>query len=126
MTTAGQIIAYVDRIASRFKPQRIVLFGSYAYGTPNADSDVDLLVIKEYRGREHAAALQIRLAIDATFPLDLLVRRQKEIDWRIANYDFFLKEIMEKGLVLYDADHPRVGAENGNRLRRRLAAAKVA
>src|SRR5437764_1390072 len=126
MVRAPEILDAADEIARRFAPQRIVLFGSYATGQPHADSDVDLLVVMPHRGPGHHQATRIRLAMDVTFPLDLLVRRQEEIRQRISQNDFFLREVMEKGIVIYAADDPGMGEQGRRRLRRRLAAAAVA
>jgi predicted nucleotidyltransferase len=123
---AGDIIRYVDQVANRFKPERIVLFGSHAYGSPNGDSDVDILVVSNKRYSHHAQAFKIRLAVDAPFPLDLIVRSEREIERRIGMNDFFLAEIVGQGIVLYDATNPGVGAKGRSRLRRRLAVAAIA
>jgi predicted nucleotidyltransferase len=126
MVSSAQILAFAAEVAAAFQPQQIVLFGSYAYGRPTFDSDVDLLVIMPYRGPSHRQAARIRLAVDAPFPMDLLVRSKPEIERRIAANDFFLKEIMERGLVLYAANDPGVGGQSRKRLRRRLAAPSLA
>jgi predicted nucleotidyltransferase len=126
MVEAAEILEFVDGVAAKFRPQRVVLFGSYAYGAPTADSDVDVLVIMNYRGSSTDKAVKIRTAVPRTFPMDLLVRRESEVQRRIGWNDFFLKEITEKGLVLYDANDRRVGAQSRRRLRRRFAAAAVA
>ena len=126
MVEVADILAFVDAVAAKFKPQRIVLFGSYAYGTPTEDSDVDLLVVMNYRGPSHRRAAKIRIDVDATFPMDLLVRSPAEIERRIRLNDFFLKEITEKGLVLYAIHDRRMGEQGRRRLRRRFAAAAVA
>ena len=68
-------------VAERFQPDKIILFGSYAYGTPNADSDVDILVIKP-TWNQISQAVQIRWALAAPFPMDLIVRTPKEMKWR--------------------------------------------
>jgi predicted nucleotidyltransferase len=64
------------QVAECFHPEKVVLFGSYAYGTPHADSDVDILVIMPARN-ELDQAVRIRLTVDYPFPLDLLVRMPK-------------------------------------------------
>jgi predicted nucleotidyltransferase len=126
MVRAENILRLADDVASMVSPRRIILFGSYAYGTPTADSDVDLLVLMEYSGSSHHEATRIRRLLDVDFPMDLLVRSPSEVDKRIGWNDYFLKEIMEKGIVLYAADDAGVGAKGRKRLRRRLAAAAVA
>src|ERR1700738_781433 len=77
------------RVAGRFHPAAIILFGSYACGTPHADSDVDILVIMPARN-ELDQAVRLRLAVDYNFPLDLLVRTPKNLSWRLAAGDSFL------------------------------------
>ena len=91
---------YARAIAQRFQPDRIILFGSFAYGTPHADSDVDLLVIMPARS-QHSQAYKIRLAFAAPFPMDLIVRTPENMKWRLEEGDSFLREIVSKGKVLY-------------------------
>lgn len=107
-------------IARKFNPQRITLFGSYAYGRPTANSDVDFLVLMNGK-HVHDDALRIREAIDFGFPVDVLVRSPEEFEWRISNDDGFLKEIDERGKVLYEASHSGMGSKSGRRLRDRSA-----
>src|ERR1700682_3443333 len=77
---------FVREVAERFHPEKIILFGSYAYGQPHADSDVDILVIMPTRN-ELDQAVKICLAVDYHFPLDLLVRTPKILAWRLAAGD---------------------------------------
>jgi predicted nucleotidyltransferase len=105
MVSRHAIKRFVNEIARRFKPVRIILFGSYAYGRPTPDSDVDLLVIMPCKGRSLDAALNVRLAVAADFPLDLIVRTPAELRRRLALGDFFLHEIVDKGVVLYEGAH---------------------
>ena len=72
MITASQIQSVADKIAKQFRPERITLFGSYAYGTPNENSDVDLLVVMPFEGRKSAQAIEIRRAVYDGFAIDLL------------------------------------------------------
>src|SRR5712692_7114097 len=90
---------YARAIAEEFHPDKIILFGSYAYGTPHEDSDVDLLVIMSGRNK-HSGAYHIRMAITAPFPMDLLVRTAEEMRWRLAEGDLSHTEITSKGKVL--------------------------
>jgi predicted nucleotidyltransferase len=126
MVNASDISRLCDAIASTRGVQRVMLFGSYAYGSPNDDSDVDFLVVKPYRGPSYAAATRIGMAVRARFPTDILVRSPAEIRRRLKLNDFFIREIMEKGIVLYDSDDTRVGEKGRRRLRRRLHSAAVA
>lgn len=109
-----EILHFANEVAKRFEPDKIILFGSHAYGTPHADSDVDILVVMPARN-ELSQAARIRLAVDYRFPLDLLVRTPKNLAWRLADGDSFLKEILAKGEVLYEKDDPRVGAKGRRR-----------
>jgi uncharacterized protein len=97
-----EIEHFVGQIVSRFNPERVILFGSHARGQTSTDSDVDLLVIMDYEGRPHEKAFEIRKEIPRKFPLDLLVRCQKEIDRRLQMNDLFFKEILQKGKTLYE------------------------
>ncbi len=105
MTTLRQIKAYAAEVARQFKPQKIILFGSYAYGKPTTDSDVDLLVVMPHNRRNVEKAIEIRAKVDAPFPLDLLVRTPERLHERIVLGDFFLREVVAKGKVLYEASH---------------------
>jgi predicted nucleotidyltransferase len=104
MVKRAQIRAFSKAVARRFHPQKIILFGSYAHGTPREDSDVDLLVIMS-RTRDHGKrmSLRIRHAIPRDFALDLLVRTPAEVARRLRWGDPFMCELMEKGKVLYEA-----------------------
>ena len=113
-----EIRRFARAVAERFDPEKIILFGSHAYGTPHADSDVDILVIMPARNK-HSQAYKIRMAVSAPFPMDLLVRTPEEMRWRLAEGDLFHTEIVSKGKVLYEKDDPRVGAQGRGRLPRR-------
>src|SRR6266852_6451703 len=91
---------YARAIAEEFQPDRIILFGSYAYGTPHEDSDVDLLVVMPARS-QGSQAYKIRLALCAPFAMDLIVRTPHTMKWRLEEGDSFLREIVAKGKVLY-------------------------
>ena len=93
----------VVRIASQFHPKRIILFGSYAYGQPRPESDVDLLVIMDTHLRETQQALQIRQYINPLFGVDLIVCSPARLEQRLKLGDSFLQEITEKGLVVYES-----------------------
>ncbi len=85
------------------RPEKIILFGSHAYGKPTADSDVDLLVIMEIdKKRSDRTWEGARLLIPRPFPVDILVRTPAEIQHAFVNDDFFIKEIVTQGKVLYE------------------------
>jgi predicted nucleotidyltransferase len=108
-------------IAEKFQPEKIILFGSHAYGTPREGSDIDLLVIMPYQGRHTQQAIKIHQSLDTLAPLDLLVRTPEEVTKRIEMEDFFMREIVERGIVLYEADHTGMDRQGRRRLGRRAA-----
>lgn len=98
-----QAIDYVvQQIIEIFQPQKIILFGSYAYGSPRAESDVDLLVIMETPLKEVDQEIRICQRIEYHFGLDLLVRKPNTIAKRLQLGDPFIKEIIQRGRVLYE------------------------
>src|SRR5262245_29464969 len=90
---------FARQIAERFHPERIGLFGSYAYGTPHNESDVDLLVIMPCYNHVNQA-IRICLALEHPFSLDLIVRTPKQVERSLRDNDWFLREVIEKGKVL--------------------------
>jgi len=104
MVAMRKIDAVCRRIAREFKPERIVLFGSHATGHPTADSDVDLLVVLPHKGKAVEKSVEIRLKVRPPFPVDMLVRKPEEIRRRLAMGDTFIRDILENGKVLYEAD----------------------
>lgn len=111
---------FAREVAERFHPDQIILFGSYAYGKPHADSDVDILVVMPCRN-ELDQSVRIRLAIDYNFPLDLLVRTPKNLAWRLEEGDSFLREVVARGKVLYEKADARMGSKGRGRSSRRKA-----
>ena len=103
MVSAKEIQATCNDIVREFAPQQVILFGSYAYGTPTEASDVDLFVVMagvESNAREEAWEMKKRLP--ERFRLDLHVRSPEELAYRVSHNDWFLREILEKGDVLYE------------------------
>ncbi|MFZ5822464.1 MAG: nucleotidyltransferase domain-containing protein [Chloroflexota bacterium] len=93
----------VKKIAHGLDPEKIILFGSYAYGDPTPDSDVDLLVVldTEQPRKERVVAVSL-LLYPRPFPVDILVKTPKEVREELNKGNFFTREIMEKGKVLYE------------------------
>ncbi len=104
ISTMEQIQEFGRRIGQQFHPRQVVLFGSYARGSATADSDVDVLVVMPFEGRPVDKSVEIRLATNPPFPLDLLVRTPQAVRERIAMGDHFLRDILRHGKVLYEAD----------------------
>lgn len=103
MVEQAQIEDFANRIAKEFKPERIILFGSYASGSASPDSDVDLLVVLPHDGKGWRVATQIRQRLRPSFPMDLIVRTPQQIRDRLALDDPFVREVIERGHVLYEA-----------------------
>ena len=103
MTSMKQIRSYADRVAREFRPQRVVLFGSHAYGQPSRDSDVDILVVMDSGDEYPRASVRIRQRLHADFPMDLIVRSPAKVEERVRMGDPFMQEILSKGKVLYEA-----------------------
>ncbi len=108
MVAIKDIRASVERIAKEFRPERIILFGSYAWGQPTPDSDVDLLVVLPFQGKSWKMASEIRKRICPSFPLDLVVRTANQMHQRLMMGDDFFKEITQKGKVLYEGSNSRM------------------
>lgn len=102
---------YAHEVAERFGPDKIILFGSYAYGTPHEESEVDLLVIMPTRNAIDQA-IRIDLAFERAFSLDVHVRTPYQIKQGLKEVDceWLLREVMEKGKVVYEAPHGVVSA----------------
>lgn len=105
MDVHSHIKKLCKQIVEKFRPQKVILFGSYAYGSPSFDSDIDLLVVMPFDGRIHEQTVKVRRELDSSMPLDLLVRTAEQVQERIEMEDFFMREIVEEGRVLYEADH---------------------
>lgn len=105
MATMEQIQEIARRIGEEFSPQRVILFGSYARGNPTRDSDVDLLIIKSFKGSSVKKSVEIRLKVRPPFPVDLLVRTPEKIQERLEMGDSFMRDILTKGKVLYESTH---------------------
>jgi predicted nucleotidyltransferase len=99
------VTAVAEQIAARFQPDRIILFGSHAYGQPHPGSDVDMLVVMETPLKEAEQAARICQRIDYHFGLDLIVRTPATLNRRLALGDLFLREIVDQGIVLYERPH---------------------
>ncbi len=104
------INSYISQIVERIKleqPEKIILFGSYANGNPDRESDVDLFIIKDLEARE-LRDFRINLKLKLwdliklwNIPVDIIVDSQERINRRISDGDMFYKEILSKGHVIY-------------------------
>ena len=98
--------AMVEKLVAEYRPERVILFGSYAYGDPLADSDIDLLIIKETSDRPIDRWTRVRRILSdphRKLAVDTLVLTPQELSHRLRVGDQFVAEILEKGQVLYAA-----------------------
>jgi predicted nucleotidyltransferase len=93
----------VEQIVENFKPQKIILFGSYARGKPRPESDVDLLVVVDTPLKEGKLSLEIRRNLGVMFGLDLIVYKPDHLKDRVEMGDWFLRDILKEGKVLYES-----------------------
>jgi predicted nucleotidyltransferase len=105
MVSFQDITELSQKIAAAFQPEKIVLFGSYAYGNPNDDSDVDLLVILPFQGKSLHKSLEILNEINPKFAVDLITRRPDDAMKRYAEGDPLIREALNKGKILYEQHH---------------------
>jgi predicted nucleotidyltransferase len=91
----------VDKIVQEFQPEKIILFGSWAWGKPDKDSDVDLFIIKETENTRQTAREIDGSIFPRPFPMDLIVYTPKQVEKRKNMRDFFIRDILKKGKVLY-------------------------
>lgn len=96
-----QIHQVAHQIGTMFNPQKVILFGSWAWGNPNQDSDVDLCVVARSRDTRALARKIDKSLFPRLFPLDIVVLTPEQIEQRKAMNDFFVTDIMMKGTVLY-------------------------
>jgi predicted nucleotidyltransferase len=94
----------VENIANNYKPEKIILFGSAANGQERATSDIDLLIIKndnKIRPQRIKEVFEALRGLKRDYPLDPLVYTQDEINQRIALGDYFIKNIIDQGKIVY-------------------------
>ncbi len=98
-----EIQKFVTSIIKKIRPEKIILFGSYAYGKPNRDSDVDLFVVKASKKRSIETRIEIdQLLFDRELPLDVVVKTPSEVRKRLRLGDPFVREVMARGRVMYE------------------------
>jgi predicted nucleotidyltransferase len=101
----GQILEIAEKIKSEYKPDKIILFGSYAYGNPDKDSDIDFLIIKDTQDRPIDRRVLVSVIASnpkRLIPFEPIVLTPKEIEERLKIGDQFLREIIQKGQVIYE------------------------
>lgn len=94
-----------DHIAERYHPDKIILFGSHAWGQPTPESDLDLLVVMNFSGSPVRQAIAISRELGLVTPMDLLMRTPEQLRHRLEIGDSFMREIVSRGKVMYEARH---------------------
>ncbi len=101
MISKEKISRIVSAIVQQCSQQQIILFGSHAYGKPTEDSDIDLFVVANIPGLASERIRTVRRAIKENVPVDVVVRMPEEVERALRGRDWFVKEVFEKGKVLY-------------------------
>jgi predicted nucleotidyltransferase len=103
MRNQKEIKKITKQIVKKYKPEKIYLFGSFAWGKPTRDSDLDLFIIKNTQEKKLERIYKVyKFLWDKKVPLDVLVYTPKEITKRLALGDFFIEDIIKNGKLLYE------------------------
>jgi len=103
MEAQKEIQKIKNQIVKNYKPEKIILFGSFAYGKPNKNSDLDLLIIKNTKSSRVKRIKDVLMKVDSDLPLEPLVYTPKELACRIKlGGDFFIEEVIRKGKIIYE------------------------
>lgn len=98
---AAELAAMVRAISEQYRPNKIILFGSSARGAGES-GDVDLVVIKETDQDPWTRIAEVDALLSHAVPVDVLVYTPLEVEERLAVNDFFMVDIVQKGVVLYE------------------------
>lgn len=101
MIAREKIVNIGKTIVEKFNPEQVVLFGSYAYGNPTSNSDIDLFVVLAHECLAARKSAEIRLTLPTDLPIDIIVRSPEKVQERLRMHDSFVSEIMKKGKILY-------------------------
>lgn len=96
----------LEKLVANYAPEKVILFGSHAYGQPGSDSDIDLLIVKDTNEQFFDRCFAVRRSVRdprRTIPLEVIVLTPQEVAKRLAIGDQFIEEIVERGRVLYAA-----------------------
>lgn len=100
--TFDEIKKQAEKIVHHFNPRKIIMFGSYAAGNPTPSSDVDLLIVTDSDQSSWDTSVEIELILDHTFPVDIIVKSQDELNKRLSLGDFFYEDITKNGKIIYE------------------------
>lgn len=102
MDSQKEIKSITKQIVEKYMPEKIILFGSFAYGKPKQSSDVDLLIIKKNRKKRVERIKEVLMKVKSNLPLEPLVYTPKEFNKRLDLGDSFIEEVIKKGKVVYE------------------------
>ena len=111
MVAMTDILEIAELIKRDFQPERIILFGSYANGTPTPDSDVDLLVILPFDGKSFWKSLEIANRVNPRFATDVIARRPDDTARRYAQGDPLIRDAIDHGKILYERRDSRMDSQ---------------
>ena len=115
-TTPKELTLILERLKT-LNPYKVILFGSLAYGRPDRDSDVDLIVVtnEEFFPASYQEKSDLYLKVSnaltdvaGKIPIDLIVYTKSMYRKFIQMGSLFSKEVIQKGVVLYETDHERM------------------
>jgi uncharacterized protein len=105
LVTPGLLREIAQKVVHAFRPKNIILLGSYAYGKPTSDSDLDLLIVMESRDRPAERIRKVSDLFDPRpLPMDFIVLTPGEMRQRLSGFDPFLEGVLEKGQMLYGSE----------------------
>jgi len=104
MVAMSEVEALTERIVEEFDPDKVILFGSHAYGTPKAWSDVDLLVLMPFSGNSFDRATEILERIDHPFCVDVIVRDPIDAKRRYEEFDSLIRDAFDRGVLLHERE----------------------
>jgi uncharacterized protein len=96
----------IERLIAEYRPLRVILYGSFASGEADADSDIDLLIVKETSARfleRWTEVLRIVSGLHRGIPVEPLVLTPAELERRVRAGDQFIAEVLARGQILYEA-----------------------
>lgn len=111
MIKMTDILELAEHIVRDFQPERIILFGSYANGNPNSDSDVDLLIILPFEGKSFWKSLEIANRVNPRFATDVIARRPEDTARRYEEGDPLIRDALDHGKILYEQRGSRVDSQ---------------
>jgi predicted nucleotidyltransferase len=107
-----ELATMIRRLVRRYRPEKIVIFGSAAAGTADADSDIDLLIIKQTEDGYFDRVSKVHRLLDTSQPLDIFVLTPQELEKAVTeNRYFVVEEILKKGRVIYERQSLRRGRQ---------------